>query len=92
MLWGRYWLTYDGGLNVRHFIKMLRRFSGAFRTAVEEMKQSQPSGRLATRFIHSLGLTAAARRLRRARFPPAAAFHGAPRSTSMVGFTLSALS
>jgi hypothetical protein len=40
VLWGRYWLTYDGGLNVRHFIKMLRRFSGAFRTAVEELKQS----------------------------------------------------
>ena len=39
VLWGRYWLTYDGGLHVRHFIKMLRRFSGAFRTAVEELRQ-----------------------------------------------------
>jgi hypothetical protein len=38
VLRGRYWLTYDGGLNVRHFVKMLRRFSGAFRTAVEELR------------------------------------------------------
>ena len=35
-VWGRYWMTYDGGLNVRHFIKMVRRFSGAFRVAVNE--------------------------------------------------------
>ena len=40
VLWGRYWMTYDGGLNVRHFIKMLRRFSGAFQTAVEELRDS----------------------------------------------------
>ena len=38
VMWGRYWLTYDGGLNVRHFIKMLRGFSGAFWTAVEELR------------------------------------------------------
>jgi hypothetical protein len=43
VLWGRYWLTYDGGLNVRHFIKMLRRFGGAFRTAVEELRQAPGS-------------------------------------------------
>ena len=36
-MWGRYSLTYDGGLCVRQLIKMLRRFSGAFRTAVEEL-------------------------------------------------------
>ena len=35
-VWGRYWMTYEGGLNVRHFIKMVRRFSGAFRVAVNE--------------------------------------------------------
>lgn len=35
---GRYWLTYDGGLNVRHLVKMLRRFAGAFRAAVEELE------------------------------------------------------
>ena len=36
-MWGRYYLTYDGGLCVRHLIKMLRRFARAFRTAVEEL-------------------------------------------------------
>lgn len=36
-VWGRYWLSYDGGLNIRHFVKMLRRFSGAFRSAVTEL-------------------------------------------------------
>ena len=36
-LQGRYWLTYDGGLNVRHLVKMLRRFAGAFRAAVDEL-------------------------------------------------------
>jgi hypothetical protein len=44
VLWGRYWLTYDGGLNVRHFIKTLRRFSGAFRTAVEELRPHGEQG------------------------------------------------
>ena len=28
-VWGRYWMTFDGGLDMRQFIKMLRRFSGA---------------------------------------------------------------
>jgi len=36
-LWGRYWITFNGGLNVRHFIKMLRRFAGAFRAGVEDV-------------------------------------------------------
>ena len=39
-MWGRYYLTYDDGLCVRHLIKMLRRFAGAFRTAVEELELS----------------------------------------------------
>ena len=39
-MWGRYCLTYDGGLCVRHLIKTLRRFAGAFRTAVEELELS----------------------------------------------------
>ena len=30
---GSYWITYDGGLHVRQFIKMLRNFGGAFRPA-----------------------------------------------------------
>jgi len=29
-VWGTYWVSYDGGLNVRQFIKMLRTFAGAF--------------------------------------------------------------
>lgn len=29
-LWGHYWMTYEGGIDIKHFIKMLRRFSGAF--------------------------------------------------------------
>ena len=39
-MWGRYGLTYDGGLCVCHLIKTLRRFAGAFRTAVEELELS----------------------------------------------------
>lgn len=37
-LWGHYWLTYDGGIDVKHFIKMLRRFSGAFVSGIERFK------------------------------------------------------
>ena len=37
-LWGCYWLSYDGGLNVRHFIKLLRRFAEAFRSGVEQLR------------------------------------------------------
>ena len=29
-IWGAYWMTYAGGLNIRQFIKMLRLFSNAF--------------------------------------------------------------
>jgi hypothetical protein len=29
-IWGAYWMTYAGGLNVRQFVRMLRHFSGAF--------------------------------------------------------------
>ena len=38
-MWGRYF-DLDGGLNVRHLIKMLRRFAGAFRTVVDELELS----------------------------------------------------
>lgn len=34
-VWGQYWMSYDGGLNVRQFIKMLRNFSEAFRAGIE---------------------------------------------------------
>ncbi len=33
-VWGRFWLSYDGGLNVRQFIKLLRRFGGAFKAGI----------------------------------------------------------
>jgi hypothetical protein len=33
-VWGQFWLSYDGGLNVRQFIKLLRRFGGAFRAGI----------------------------------------------------------
>lgn len=32
---GSHWITYDGSLNVRQFVKLLRRFSGAFRAGIE---------------------------------------------------------
>ena len=35
-VWGNYWMTFDGGLSVRHFVKMLRRFSSAFRKATKD--------------------------------------------------------
>ena len=38
-LWGHYWLTYDGGIDVKHFIKMLRRFSGAFVSGIETFRK-----------------------------------------------------
>jgi hypothetical protein len=37
-IWGRYWLTYHGGLNVRHLVRMLQRFANAFRTAVADLE------------------------------------------------------
>jgi hypothetical protein len=37
-IWGRYWLAYDGGLNGRHLIKMLRLFANAFRAAVADLQ------------------------------------------------------
>lgn len=33
-VWGAFWMTYDGGLNVRQFIKQLRRFCSAFKTGI----------------------------------------------------------
>ncbi|MGD9667842.1 MAG: hypothetical protein AB7U75_02180 [Hyphomicrobiaceae bacterium] len=29
-VWGNYWMTYDGGLSIRQFVKMLRRFTCDF--------------------------------------------------------------
>jgi hypothetical protein len=39
-IWGHYFMTYDGGLNVRQFIKMLRRFSSAFRAGISLMREN----------------------------------------------------
>ena len=33
-IWGHYWMTYGGGLNVRQFVKMLRAFSSAFQAGL----------------------------------------------------------
>ena len=33
-VWASYWMTYAGGLNLRQFIKMMRRFSSAVHTAI----------------------------------------------------------
>jgi hypothetical protein len=38
VIWGHYWLSYDGGINVRQFIKMLRRFCSAFRAGIIDEK------------------------------------------------------
>ena len=34
-IWGGHWISYDGGLNVRQFVKMLRLFGGAFRAGLQ---------------------------------------------------------
>lgn len=41
-VWGHYWMSYDGGFNVRQFIKMLRRFSGAFRAGIRFLRDDGP--------------------------------------------------
>ncbi len=46
-IWGAYWMTYAGGLNVRQFVKMLRHFSGAFTAGIsiygeDPAKATQP--------------------------------------------------
>ena len=33
-VWASYWMTYAGGLHLRHFVKMMRRFSSAVQTAI----------------------------------------------------------
>lgn len=33
-IWGNYWVTYDTGLNIRRFVKMLRRFSSIFESSI----------------------------------------------------------
>jgi len=41
-VWGQYTMTYDGGLNVRQFIKMLRRFGGAFKAGLALDRMDTP--------------------------------------------------
>ncbi len=38
VVWGKYWMSYDGGLNARQFIKMVRRFNarGDFELVAQE--------------------------------------------------------
>ena len=40
-VWGGYWMTFEGGLNVRQFVKMLRFFSGAFAAGVAEEESAK---------------------------------------------------
>ena len=42
-IWGHYWMTYDGGLSVRQFVKMLRAFSGAFQAGVLMLESESKS-------------------------------------------------
>lgn len=51
-VWGQYVMTYDGGLNGRQFIKMLRRLVGAFRAGVSikpSAKSEEDAGWVQTR-------------------------------------------
>jgi hypothetical protein len=34
-VYGSYWMTFAGGLNVRQFVRMLRTFSGAFLAGIK---------------------------------------------------------
>ena len=48
-VWGGYWMTFEGGLNVRQFVKMLRFFSGAFAAGLlkhEEERAKTPKAQL----------------------------------------------
>lgn len=45
-LWGNYWLTYDGGVDVKHFVKMLRRFSRAFRAGIAAFEACEIDSKL----------------------------------------------
>jgi Putative bacterial sensory transduction regulator len=38
-IWGGYWMTYAGGLNVRQFFKMLRSFSSAFVAGISASRE-----------------------------------------------------
>ncbi len=42
-IWGHCWMTYDGGLSVRQFVKMLRAFSGAFQAGVLMLESESKS-------------------------------------------------
>lgn len=37
-LWGHYWLSFEGGMNPHQFSATLKRFAGAFATAVDDHK------------------------------------------------------
>jgi hypothetical protein len=39
-LWGHYWMTFDTRVDPRHFIKMLRAFSGAFVGGIKEFNRA----------------------------------------------------
>ena len=41
-IWGDYSMSFEGGLNVRQFIKTLRRFSGGFVAGLRLHKESPP--------------------------------------------------
>jgi hypothetical protein len=47
-IWGDYSMSFEGGLNVRQFVKMLRRFSGGFVADLRLHKDSPPESLLAT--------------------------------------------
>jgi hypothetical protein len=36
-IWGNYWMTYDTGLNIRQFVKMLRRFASTFESSIRSL-------------------------------------------------------
>ena len=45
-IWGAYWMTFEGGLNVRQFVKMLRNFSGAFTAGISIYREEAPQPKL----------------------------------------------
>lgn len=40
-VWGNYWMTYETGLNIRQFIKMLRRFASAFEITIRTVGEGK---------------------------------------------------
>ena len=45
-IWGAYWMTFEGGLNIRQFVKMLRNFSGAFTAGISIYREEAPQPKL----------------------------------------------